>query len=106
VISTLLFTVLNTTLVNDSGTIPMPDYMSFLDFSESDKFFSTPASTRNTLTRIWNEAKPSQINELFFAVLNDIAAANYEMTDLFKTSRLAAYSIKVVKSAPIVPTYE
>ena len=53
-----------------------------------------------------NEAKVSQINELFFAVLNDICSANYEMTDIFKTSRLSAYSIKVVPTIPTVPVYE
>lgn len=104
--STLLFTILNTQLVDDSGSIPVPDYMTFLDFSESDTWFETAESTRNTLTRIWNEGKVSQINELFFAVLEDILAANYELTDIFKTSRLSAYSIKVVRSSPIVPTYE
>lgn len=104
--STLLFTILNTKLVDDSGSIPVPDYMTFLDFSQSDMWFESAESTRNTLTRIWNEGKVSQINELFFAVLEDILAANYELTDLFKTSRLSAYSIKVVRSSPIVPTYE
>lgn len=106
VISTLLFTILNTQLVDESGPVPVPDYMTFLDFNQSDTWFSTPANTRNTLTKIWNEAKVSQINELFFAVLNDICAANYEMTDIFKTSRLSAYSIKVVPTIPTVPVYE
>lgn len=104
--STLLFTILNTQLVDDSGVIPIPDYMAFLDFNQSESFFSTTTAARSVLTRIWNEAKVAQINELFFAVLNDICAANYEMTDLFKTSRLSAYSIKVVRAAPIAPTYE
>lgn len=104
--STLQFTILNTKLVDDTGIVPVPDYMLFLDFNESDTWFSTADSTRSTLTRIWNEGKVSQINELFFAVLEDILASNYEMTDLFKTSRLSAYSIKVVHPSPIVPTYE
>jgi hypothetical protein len=104
--STLLFTILNTKLVDDSGIIPIPDYMTFLDFNQSESFFSTTTAARSVLTRIWNEAKVAQVNELFFAVLNDICAANYEMTDLFKTSRLSAYSIKVVRAAPIAPTYE
>jgi len=104
--STLLFTILNTKLVDDTGSIPVPDYMTFLDFTQSDTWFATAESTRNVLTRIWNEGKVSQINELFFAVMEDILASNYEMTDLFKTSRLSAYSIKVVRPSPIVPTYE
>jgi hypothetical protein len=106
VLSTLLFTILNTALLDDSGAVPMPDYMTFLDFNQVDNWFSSAANTRNTLTTIWNQAKVQQINELFFAVLEDIAAANYELTDLFKTSRLSAYSIKVVRPGPIAPTYE
>ena len=104
--STLEFTILNTKLVDSSGSIPLPDYMTFLDFNQSDSWFNTPENTRNTLTRIWNEAKPAQINELFFAVLEDICANNYELTDIFKTSRLSAYSIKVVRPGPTAPTYE
>lgn len=103
---TLLFTILNTQLVDDSGPVPMPMYMTFLDFTQADTWFATASSTRNILTTIWNQANVQQINELFFAVLNDMVASNYEMTDLFKTSRLSAYSIKVVASAPAVPTYE
>lgn len=104
--ATLLYTILNTKLVDTSGAVPVPDYMTFLDFSQSDTWFADATSTRNTLTTIWNQAKVSQINELFFAVLEDICAANYELTDLFKTSRLSAYSIKVVTSTPVVPSYE
>jgi hypothetical protein len=104
--STLEFTILNTKLLDESGTVPIPDYMLFLDFSQSDTWFSTPENARNTLTKIWNEGKVQQINELFFAVLEDIAASNYEMTDIFKTSRLSAYSIKVVRAGPTNPTYE
>jgi hypothetical protein len=106
VTSTLLFTVLNTQLLDESGTVPIPDYMLFLDFNESDTWFSTPATTRNTLTTIWNRAKVSQINELFFAVLEDMIASNYELSDIFKTSRLSAYSIKVVRPGPVLPSYE
>lgn len=106
VTSTLLFTVLNTQLLDESGTVPIPDYMLFLDFNESDTWFNTAINTRNTLTTIWNRAKVSQINELFFAVLEDMIASNYELSDLFKTSRLSAYSIKVVRPGPVLPSYE
>ena len=106
VVSTLLFTILNTKLVDDSGASPVPDYLTFLDVNNSDSFFNTPGTTRATLTRIWNEGKISQINELFFAVLNDICSANYTMSDLFKTSRLSAYSVKIISGTSTVPTYE
>lgn len=106
VLSTILFTILNTKVVDDNGSVSVPDYMTFLDFTQEDKWFSTAQNTRNTLTRIWNEGKVSQINEIFFAVLEEICAAQYEMSDIFKTSRLSAYSIKVVSTASAVPTYE
>ena len=104
--ATLQFTILNTKIADEAGAVPVPDYMTFLDFNQADEWFSTAESTRNTLTRIWNEGKVQQINELFFAVMDDIIASNYELTDLFKTSRLSAYSIKVVRPSPVVPQYE
>lgn len=103
---TLRFTILNTQLVDDSTTVPVPDYIDALDFAQADSWFDTPEHARATMTTIWNEAKVSQINELFFAAVEDICASNYQMTDLFKTSRLSAYSIKVVAQVPIQPSYE
>ncbi len=110
-ISSVAYTIVNTKLINKSvppnadGTYP-PDFIEFLDPAQADTWFATPAQARQTMTDIWNAAKPAQINEIFFAALNDILANNYELTDIFKTSRLSAYSIKVVTAAPITPTYE
>jgi hypothetical protein len=110
-ISTITYTIVNTKLLNTtvpanaSGQYPA-DFIEFLDFNQSAEWFSTPSSSRKVMTDIWTTAKPSQINEIFFAVLNDILANNYELTDLFKTSRISAYSIKVINPMPIVPTYE
>jgi hypothetical protein len=106
VTETLRFTILNTRLIDDSGPTPVPDYITFLDFNESDSWFDTPEHARSTMIRIWNEAKANQINELFFAAVDEICAANYTMTDLFKTSRLSVYSIKVVDPVPVEPSYE
>jgi hypothetical protein len=103
---TLHFTILNTRLVDDSTSALVPDYISVLDFANSDSWFDTPEHARETMTKIWNGAKVSQINELFFAAVEDICAANYQMSDLFKTSRLSAYSIKVVAQVPVTPSYE
>jgi hypothetical protein len=80
--------------------------MSFLDFSEMDTWFATTDSTRSLLTLIWNRAKVSQINELFFAVLEDIAAANYGLTDIFKTSRLSVQSTRNIETVAYTPTYD
>jgi hypothetical protein len=110
-ISTVTYTIVNTQLVNTSvppdvdGVYP-PDFIDFLDPSQSDDWFATPAATRQTMTDIWTSAKPSQINEIFFSALNDMLANNFELTDIFKTSRLSAYSIKVVSSAAVAPLYE
>ena len=100
------YTILNTTLEDTSVEPPVPDFISFLDFSQSDTWFATPASTRQTLTDIWANAKVSQINEIFFAALNDVLASNLELTDIFKTSRLSAYTTKEVVPAISVPVYE
>jgi hypothetical protein len=100
-ISTVTYTIVNTKLVNrnlpknSDGTYPA-DFIDFLDFTASSTWFSTSIGTRQIMTQIWNDAKPAQVNEIFFATLNDILNCNYELTDIFKTSRLSAYSIKVI----------
>lgn len=110
-ISPVLQTIVNTKLVNKNvpanpdGSYP-PDFIEALNFDEQDLWFSTPERTRQTMTTIWTSAKPSQVNEIFFAALNEILASNYELTDLFKTSRLAAYSIKAVPTPQVQTMYE
>ena len=105
-VSSITYTIVNTKLIDTTIPIPGPDFISFLNFDESDTWFATPQAARQTMTDIWTTAKPSQINEIFFAALNDILASNYELSDVFKTSRLSAYSIKVVATAPVQPAYE
>jgi hypothetical protein len=106
-ISTVTYTIVNTKLTdrtqpqNADGSYPA-DFIDFLDFTQSDTWFATAASTRSVMTQIWTQADAAQINEIFFAVLNDLLAYNYEPTDIFKTSRLSAYSIKVVPTASTV----
>jgi hypothetical protein len=104
--SSITYTIVNTSLMNTTGRVPVPDYISFLDLSASDEWFNSPANARKTMTDIWNQANVAQINEIFFAALNDILANNYELIDIFKTSRLSAYSIKVVPTSPIAQTFE
>ncbi len=104
--STLLNTILNTKLTEKSGDLVFADYITFLDYSNYEAWFATPESTRAILTDIWNKAKSSQINELFFAVLEDVVAANYELTDIFKTSRLSVQSVRTVDTLAYIPTYE
>lgn len=104
--STISYTILNTSLVDTSGSSPVPDYISFLNLDDSESWFSDAAASRQTMTDIWNKAKVEQINEIFFSALNEMLACNYELTDIFKTSRLSAYSIKVVPTTPTAQTYE
>ncbi len=94
-IPSVLFVILNTKLIDSSGEFPIPDFISILDFGQSDKWFNTPANVRTTMSAIWNNAKAIQVNEIFFAALEDILASNLELSDIFKTSRLSAYSIHI-----------
>ena len=104
--SSIVDTILNTKLVVDGVSVVVPDYISFLDLDESDSWFATAESARKTMTDIWNQASVAQVNEIFFAALNDVLASNYELSDIFKTSRISAYSIKVITGAPVAPTFE
>lgn len=96
VLESIKHTILNTTLTLNIGGTKVPDYIQNLKLSQLDKYFDTPENIRKTLDLIWREAKPKQINELFFAVVNDALANNFEFKDVFKTSRLSVYSIKTV----------
>ena len=104
--SSILHSILNTRLIDTTGDVDVPDYIKVLNFNESDIWFKDSAATRKTLSDIWLNAKPKQINEVFFAALNDMLACNYEMSDIFKTSRLSAYSIKLVPIPAVAATYE
>jgi len=110
-VSSIIQTIVNTKLINTTvpadadGNYPS-DFIEALNFDEQDSWFDTSVHARKTMTTIWTSAKPTQINEIFFAALDDILASNYELTDLFKTSRLAAYSIKVVPHNSAVSSYE
>ncbi|WP_407308432.1 hypothetical protein [Acinetobacter sp.] len=104
--SSIIHTILNTALIDENAKTVVPDYIAFLNFDESQEWFKDESAARKTMTDIWNQAKISQVNEIFFAALNDIIASNYELSDIFKTSRLSAYSIKVIMNSPVAPTYE
>jgi hypothetical protein len=110
-ISTVTKTIVNTQLVDKtvppsaSGAYPA-DFITALDFNDQDKWFETAAATRKTMTTIWTAAKPMQINEVFFGALNDLLASNFELTDVFKTSRLSVYSIRVVNDTSAASTYD
>ena len=122
--SSLLRTSLASTIVNTKLQIEtpggiVPDFIQFIDQQTNlleatfitspvirsevlrlkvsrveQTFLSTPEDVRTTLTLIWTQASTSQVNELFFAALEDILASNFELTDIFKTSRLSLFSVQ------------
>lgn len=87
--TTITNTVLNTKLLLNLGYRVVPDYITALDFSKSDTWFDTPEHARITMNKIWNTARPHQINEIFFDVLEDALANNFEFKDIFKTSYIS-----------------
>lgn len=110
-IDTVTFTIINTKLVNT--LVPQKTdgsyeslFIAALDFSKSNQWFATPSIARETMGLIWTTGTAEQINEIFFNALEDIVECNYEMTHLFKTSRLSAYSVKVIQPAVTKITYE
>ena len=53
-------------------------------------------SIRKFMTDLWRFAKPAQVNEIFFNVLQDSAAKNFEMTDFFKTSFISLTDVRTI----------
>lgn len=87
--------VASSTKVDPVTNVAMSNEFKFLDYSKASEWFLTPESTRKTLTDIWNLGKPEQINYIFFTVFHDALAENYEFSDIFKTSMIAAHSIRL-----------
>ena len=96
IIASLTNTILNpkTEEYKKGGSIPL--IIQGIDRSAYTQWFATPESSRKIMEFIWKTATPAQINELFFEVLQDALANNYEFSDIFKTSRLSAHSIITV----------
>lgn len=97
--TTITNTILNTSLVVKLKDKSIPDYITALDFDESDEWFSTPENSRNTMALIWNTARPTQVNEIFFDALEDALASNFELTDIFKTSFITVNSTTIIQPA-------
>lgn len=129
--SSLADIIVNTRLREETPIGTVPDYIDFInqqvDLRSTDAysspvdtraakaakvmeveqtFLSTPALVRTTLTSIWTTASVAQVNEVFFAVLEDILASNFELSDIFKTSRISLYSIQERRVGEVQPSYE
>ncbi len=95
-LASVKYTILNTkvtTVIANDATVPDP--IEFIDQNNIEDYFSSSAIIRKTMNDIWTNAKSSQINEIFFTVLNDALSENYEFSDIFKTSMIAAYSVRL-----------
>jgi hypothetical protein len=103
--TSMVYSIMNTALTTRVGSKVYPDYITALtlgeipDESQVKEWFSSAESARQIMTTIWNTARPRQINELFFNVLDDALANNYEFTDLFKTSFITVSSQTVIDEA-------
>jgi hypothetical protein len=97
-IETVKYTILNTKLDKYENGESIPDYISYtgFDVNRLNDYFSTKENIRKFMVDLWRFAKPSQVNEIFFAVLHDAAAKNFELTDLFKTSFISLSDIRTV----------
>src|SRR5690606_19341358 len=103
-LDSIINTILNTSLTLKLGAITLTDYITILNVNAStteeqlrQQWFSTPQQSRATMSLIYSTARAAQINEIFFNVLNDALANNYEFTDLFKTSLVTVNSTTIVK---------
>jgi hypothetical protein len=99
--ATLKYTVLNTGVDKYIGGKYVTDYISYpgFDINNIDEYLSSPTNSRKFMSDLWRYAKPKQLNEIFFAVLQDAAASNLELTDFFKTSFISLNEIRTI-SAP------
>lgn len=94
---TIRTTILNTSLEIKIGDSTIPDNITALNFDEADEWFKDAESARETMGIIWATARARQINEIFFAVLEDALANNYEFTDIFKTSLISVYTTSTIE---------
>lgn len=62
---------------------------------------STAAGTRELMAELWLNAKPKQLNELFFAVLEDCLARTTELADIFKTSYIGLGEVRTASGDPL-----
>jgi hypothetical protein len=102
----LLRTSVTRTLLNTQLTLHLvnkivPDYITALDFNNSDKWFADATSARITMNLIWNTGRPHQVNEVFFDALEDALANNYEFSDIFKTSLITVNSATTIADSSV-----
>ena len=94
--ATLKYTVLNTKVYKYENGVLVPDYISYpgFDINQLDSYLSSPESIKLFMADLWRFAKSTQVNEIFFEVLQDLAAMNLELDMFFKTSYIALSDIR------------
>ena len=99
-IDVVTYTILNTQLtITAADGSKLPDTLNgIIDFEEYLSWFDTPAATKDTMSKIWNSGSARQVNEIFFAALNEALASNFELADIFKTSRIMIYAVRQISS--------
>lgn len=105
---TVRYTILNTKLHKYISTSEfIPDSINFASFgndstgstysiSKLDYYLSSSDEIRKLMENIWTHASSKQINEIFFAVLNDALTYNKDMKDIFKTSIVSMQLTRIV----------
>jgi hypothetical protein len=92
------YTILNTRVTKYENQILVPDPLDFVGFNVNTfaTLLQDSVTARQLMVDIWRYAKPKQINEIFFALLEDGISRNLEMPDFFKTSYVALNDIRTV----------
>ena len=97
-IATVKHTILNTQVNKYMNDVLVSDYISYpgFDINQLDVYFSSTDNIRKFMTELWRFAKSTQVNEIFFAVLQDLASQNLELDKFFKTSFISLSDVKTV----------
>jgi hypothetical protein len=86
--ASVLNSILNTKLQIKVGDKTVPFYISSLNFSKRDEWFSSAEKSRETMDFIWDTASVKQINDILFNALDDIQASSFDISDIIKTSMI------------------
>lgn len=99
-IGTVKGTLLNTQVVtyNEASNAFIASPFEFIGYDPLalDTYFESSTTIREFMANLWNKAAPRNINELFFAVLDDSLAASYELADIMKTSFVTLDEVRTV----------
>jgi hypothetical protein len=107
-IDTVKHTILNTKVDKYENGVLVPDYISYspspassmygasgkFDITQLDTYLSSTINIRQFMSDLWRFAKPTQVNEIFFAVLQDMAASDLEIDAFFKTSFISLNDVR------------